>query len=65
MKMRRLDGKLRGSLGKRRCWLGGWGRGDGEMLRKDQRWDDSRCQRQRNLAPGWMCSGRESGMNQG
>ena len=41
MDMRRLAGILRGSLGERRCWLGGWGRGDGHMLRRDQRWDES------------------------
>ena len=41
MDMRRLAGILRGSLGERRCWLGGWGRGDGLMLRRDQRWDES------------------------
>lgn len=38
MEMRRPVGKLRGNLGERRCWLGEWGRGDGEMmLRRDQR----------------------------
>ena len=58
--MRRLAWKLRGSLGERRCWLGGWGRGDGEMLRRDQRWDESRYQNQWDLASaGCLVGGKE------